>query len=138
MVKIPIERLRVLSQTTREGASLSGLLKAGEDLGFKTLGSEIDFNTLKNEAPLPCIIHWNKQHYVVVYKINDKKIFIADPTIGKIKYDYIDFFKYWSYDNSETKEKKVLLFYLNQLKSFHTQIMLMKKHHILLITSQKK
>lgn len=34
----------------------------------------------------PCIVHWKKSHFVVVYKINKGKIFVADPAFGKIAY----------------------------------------------------
>jgi len=115
---IPLEDLRVLSKTTREGASLSGLLEAAESLGFKTLGSEVDFTTLKDDAPLPCIVHWNKQHYVVVYKISNKKIFIADPAIGKIKYNHEDFYKYWAYEESDSGEKKGIALFFEPTQVF--------------------
>ena len=62
-------KLRNLSETTREGSSLLGLSDAAEALGFRTLGIKISFETLQNESPLPCIVHWNNQHFVVVYKI---------------------------------------------------------------------
>ena len=65
---INTQQLRSLSETTREGSSLLGLSDAVESMGFKSLGIKLAFNKLK-EAPLPCILHWNKNHYVVLYKI---------------------------------------------------------------------
>lgn len=67
---ISLQQIRNLSETTREGSSLMGLSDAAEDLGFRSLGVQIDFNTLTSEVPFPCIVHWNKQHFVVVYKID--------------------------------------------------------------------
>ena len=67
---IPLQQIRQLSETTREGSSLLGLSDAAEKLGFKSLGVQIDFKTLSEEVPLPCIVHWNKYHFVVVYKID--------------------------------------------------------------------
>ncbi|RZL30867.1 MAG: peptidase domain-containing ABC transporter, partial [Pedobacter sp.] len=64
---IPLQQIRTLSETTREGSGFLGLSNAAENLGFRTLGVKIDFDTLVAEAPLPCIVHWNKNHYVVVY-----------------------------------------------------------------------
>lgn len=116
---IPLEDLRILSKTTREGASLSGLLEAAESLGFKTLGSEIDFLTLKDEAPFPCIVHWNKQHYVVVYKISSKEVHIADPAIGKIKYSYRDFYKYWALESSDNGENKGIALFFEPTDAFY-------------------
>ena len=66
---IPLQQIRNLSETTREGSSLLGLSDAAENLGFRSLGVQIDFKTLVEEVPLPCIVHWNKQHFVVVYEI---------------------------------------------------------------------
>jgi ATP-binding cassette subfamily B protein len=66
---ISLPKLRSLSETTREGASLKTLANAAEKIGFRTLGVKVNFNKLDKEAPLPCIVHWNQQHFVVVYKI---------------------------------------------------------------------
>ena len=82
---IPIQVIRNLSETTREGSSLLGLSDAAENLGFKSLGIQIDFKTLLLDVPLPCIIHSNKQHFVVVYKIDkNDKVYISDPSYGLI------------------------------------------------------
>ena len=70
---IPLQQIRNLSETTREGSSLLGLSDAAENLGFRSLGVQIDFKTLVEEVPLPCIVHWNKQHFVVVYDIVKSK-----------------------------------------------------------------
>jgi ATP-binding cassette subfamily B protein len=59
---IPLQQIRNLSETTREGSSLLGLSDAAENLGFRSLGVQIDFNTFVEEVPLPCIVHWNKVH----------------------------------------------------------------------------
>ena len=67
---IPLQSIRNLSETTREGSSLLGLSDAAENLGFRSLGVKIDFKTLVEEVPFPCIVHWNRQHFVVVYKID--------------------------------------------------------------------
>ena len=66
--------LREISETTREGSNLLTLSEAAEQLGFRTLGIKISLEKL-SEAPLPCILHWNKNHYVVLYKIKKGKYF---------------------------------------------------------------
>ena len=68
---ISLKDVRDFSETTREGSSLLGLSAAAEKLGLKSLGIKTDFNTFADEVPLPCIVHWNKQHFVVVYKIDN-------------------------------------------------------------------
>jgi ATP-binding cassette subfamily B protein len=52
---ISLEKLRKLSETTREGSSLKNIADIAEKIGFRTLGVKIDFNKLKKDAPLPCI-----------------------------------------------------------------------------------
>ncbi len=109
---ISLQQIRNLSETTREGSSLLGLSDAAEKLGFKSLGVQIDFNTLLEEVPLPCIVHWNKQHFVVVYKIdNSGKVYISDPSYGLISYTKEEFIKFWIGNNAEenTEEGVVLL-----------------------------
>ena len=70
---IAIQELRKLTETTRAGSSLLGLSEAAEKLGFRSLGVKISLEKLL-EAPLPCILHWNKNHYVVLYKISNSKL----------------------------------------------------------------
>jgi ATP-binding cassette subfamily B protein len=91
---ISLYDLRMLSQTTREGTSLMGLREAAEKLGFEASGYKTSFEYLQ-EIPLPCIIHWNQSHFVVLYKISRRYILIADPSHGLLKYKIEDFLKSW-------------------------------------------
>jgi ATP-binding cassette subfamily B protein len=61
-----LETLREKTCITREGVSLLGINKAAEQLGFRTLGVCVSLENLY-EAPLPCIVHWKQEHFVVVY-----------------------------------------------------------------------
>lgn len=106
---INTQELRTLSETTREGSSLLGLSDAVESVGFKSLGVKLSFNKLL-EAPLPCIVHWNKNHYVVLYKIKKDVVYISDPAHGLITYSIKDFIKFWIGNNAdETTEEGVVL-----------------------------
>ena len=49
--------------------SLLGISDAAEKLGFKTLGARLSFEKLANDVPLPCIVHWKQEHFVVVYDV---------------------------------------------------------------------
>ena len=108
------EKLRSLSETTREGSSLLGLSDAVESIGFRSLGVKLSLNQLL-EVPLPCIVHWNKVHYVVLYKIKTSKkgnftIYISDPAHGLITYTREEFIKAWIGNNAdETTEEGVAL-----------------------------
>lgn len=110
-----IQTLRELSETTREGSNLLSLSEAAEKIGFRTLGVKVSLEKLL-EAPLPCILHWNKNHYVVLYKIKSKKskiekLYISDPAFGLLEYTQEDFLKFWIGNNAdeETEEGIVLL-----------------------------
>ena len=60
--------LREKSYITREGVSMLGISEAAEYIGFRTQGVKIPLTQLL-EAPLPCILHWNQNHFVVLYAI---------------------------------------------------------------------
>ncbi|WP_378187255.1 peptidase domain-containing ABC transporter [Aquimarina sp. W85] len=106
--------LRMLSETTREGSSLLGLSEAVEKIGFRSLGVKLSLNQLK-EAPLPCIVHWKKVHYVVVYKIKTFRngsvtIYVSDPAHGLITYTKEEFIAAWIGNNAnESTEEGVAL-----------------------------
>lgn len=99
--KISIQSLRNLAETTREGSSFLGLSEAAEKLGFHTLGVQLNFEKL-SEAPLPCILHWNKEHFVVLYKIKNDNMFISDPAHGLLKYALPEFLSFWIGHNSDS------------------------------------
>jgi len=46
-----------------------GISDAAESIGFRTRGYRLTWEQLREEVPLPCIVHWNQRHFVVVYKI---------------------------------------------------------------------
>tara|TARA_R110002073_G_scaffold72537_1_gene177068 strand:+ start:28027 stop:30228 length:2202 start_codon:yes stop_codon:yes gene_type:complete len=107
---ITLQEIRELSETTRAGSSLLKLSDAAEAIGFKTIGVKIDFQKL-NEIPLPLIVHWNKNHFVVVYKIKNNLIYISDPAYGLITYSKEEFLPHWIGSNAkeDTKEGIALL-----------------------------
>jgi len=118
---IPLPQIRTLSETTREGSGLLGLSNAAEALGFRTLGVKINFNTLVADAPLPCIVHWNKNHYVVVYKIDKAgKVYVSDPGYGLITYTKAEFIKYWIGENAHENTEEGIALILETSPSFYT------------------
>lgn len=90
-----LEKLRGKSYLTRLGVSLLGISEAAESIGFRTMGVQISFQQLQEDAPLPCIVHWNQQHFVVVYRISKGQIYVADPGAGKVKYTKEEFCNCW-------------------------------------------
>lgn len=99
-----------MSETTRSGSNLLNLSVAGEAIGFKTLGVKLDLKRL-TEAELPLIVHWDKNHFVVVYKFRKGKVYISDPAYGLIQVTREEFVSRWIGGNAteETKEGIALL-----------------------------
>jgi ATP-binding cassette subfamily B protein len=118
---IPLPQIRTLAETTREGSGLLGLSNAAEALGFRTLGVKINLNTLRADAPLPCIVHWNKNHYVVVYNIDKAgKIYVSDPAYGLITYSKAEFIKYWIGENANENTEEGIALILETSPAFYT------------------
>ena len=105
-----LEGLREKSFITREGVSMLGINEAAEKIGFRSICVQVGYEKLQ-EAPLPCIIHWNQQHFVVVYKLNDRYVWVADPGAGKLKYTKEEFCNCWlsSRKNEENTGVALLL-----------------------------
>jgi len=116
---ISLQQIRNLSETTREGSSLLGLSDAAENLGFRSMGVQIDFNTLTEEVPFPCIAHWNKNHFVVVYKIDkNNKVYISDPSYGLITYTREEFIRSWIGENANENTEEGIVLILETTPAF--------------------
>ena len=94
-----LQNLRERCHLTREGVSLLGISDAAESIGFRTTGVKITWEQLRDAALLPCIVHWNQQHFVVVYKIEKKRgkwrVYVSDPASGLLEYSEEQFLKAW-------------------------------------------
>ena len=94
-----LKGLRDRCHVTREGVSLLGISDAAESIGFRTSGVKITWTQLKMEAVLPCIVHWNQNHFVVVYEIQERfgkcQVLVSDPASGLLKYDETAFLRSW-------------------------------------------
>jgi ATP-binding cassette subfamily B protein len=93
-----LQYLRDLCAISREGVSLLDMAQACEHIGLRTISFKINFEELQ-KIPLPCIVHWNNSHFIVVYKINRGQVFVSDPAKGLIKYDNETFKKGWLGNN---------------------------------------
>ncbi|SHM80799.1 ATP-binding cassette, subfamily B [Chitinophaga jiangningensis] len=115
--------IRSLAETTREGSSLMGLSAAAEGLGFKTLAVKIDFLTLVEDVPLPCICHWGQQHFVVVYDIKQSgantTIHVSDPAYGLIKYTKQEFIDGWIGRGKKDNEEEGIALLLEPTPVFY-------------------
>ena len=115
-----LQTLREKCFITREGVSLMGISEAAENIGFRTLGVSLNFDQLSKEAPLPLIVHWNQNHFIVVYKTAKNKIYTADPAFGLISYSKQEFMNNWL-SNKEKGESKGLALLLEPGPEFYNQ-----------------
>ncbi|WP_028892854.1 peptidase domain-containing ABC transporter [Tenacibaculum sp. 47A_GOM-205m] len=117
---INTQQLRNLSETTREGSSLLGLSEAVESIGFKSLGIKLAYTKLK-EAPFPCIIHWNKNHYVVLYKIKKDIVYISDPAHGLITFTKEEFIQHWIGNNADENTEEGIALLVEPTPKFYQE-----------------
>lgn len=104
------EFLRQYCHITRNGVSMLGISDAAEYLGFRTIGVRISFEQLAEDALLPCILHWNQNHFVVCYKIEKKRkgkynIYISDPASQRLCYTKEEFLKCWLSTKSDNVDR---------------------------------
>ncbi|ASZ14325.1 peptidase domain-containing ABC transporter [Chitinophaga pendula] len=101
-----LEYLRQQSHITREGVSVLGISEAAEKIGFRTLAVRISFEQLDENIQLPCILHWNQNHFVVLPPQDydrhkpKAKIQVADPGYGMVKVDKETFLRCWQGKNN--------------------------------------
>ncbi|MEX0272841.1 MAG: peptidase domain-containing ABC transporter [Flavobacteriaceae bacterium] len=131
---LSMERARHLTETVRMGSSLLGLSNAAEALGFKTIGVKISLEKL-HEAPLPSILHWNKNHFVVLYKApsnthkrerfsffkggDSGQYHISDPAHGLLTYNKEDFLKSWIGHNADATTEEGIALLLEPTPKFY-------------------
>lgn len=95
---------------TTEGVSLLAIDKVASQLGLETISGRVSVNTICN-LENPCILHWNQNHFVVLYKVKKGKTFyIADPWKGLVKYNLEEFKKHWVSTQSDGEEKGIAMF----------------------------
>lgn len=96
-----LQYLRDLCGITRDGVSLYDISYAAEKIGLRTISVKANVDDIIKRIPLPCIIHWESDHFVVVYKTTDSRIYISDPAKGLVSYSINDFKVKWCEPNSE-------------------------------------
>jgi ATP-binding cassette subfamily B protein len=88
-------KLRELANVTTQGATLESLARIGESLGFATRGVQCTYEALLG-FDLPFIVHWEGYHYVVVYGVSKREVWVADPAIGFRRMSVEEFERGWS------------------------------------------
>ena len=103
---IGMQELREKTAISREGVSAKGICVAAEAIGFRVVAAQVAFysegeEAALSQAPLPCVVHWDARHFVVLYKMNDKYCWIADPANGKHKISIKKFRRFFETDHGK-------------------------------------
>jgi len=88
------DTLRQKAGFSTQGVSLLGISETAEKIGFRTRSAQINYGKLL-QAPIPSILHWDQNHFVVLVSIDKKNVKIADPARGIMSYTKQEFLKLW-------------------------------------------
>jgi len=106
--KLRSATIRKHISTTINGVTLFDLERFANRTGFETKAVKMDIAKLYELNSYPCIVHWQQNHFIVVYKLRHNKVYVADPAVGKIKYEKEEFLKGW-YNKVDNKGICLLL-----------------------------
>ena len=84
-----------LGEVNTEGTSLYSLADVAGQFGFNAEAYEMGYEHLP-KIKLPCIAHYSGVHFIVIYKVSEDYVWIADPAYGKDKIRKADFLKKWN------------------------------------------
>ena len=90
-----LQYLRDLCGITREGVSFLDISYAARQIGLRSVSVKATLPDLLTRISLPCIIHWDNSHFVVVYKTTPHKICVSDPAKGLLSYRHEEFARKW-------------------------------------------
>ena len=108
------ETMQKLCVVSREGVSLLGMVDAAEYIGFRTICGRMTLGKMVDQRPFPCILHWNQDHFVVLYDAKKKRdgeyvFYIADPGKNLLRINEDEFRNAWISTRSRGEEKGILM-----------------------------
>jgi ATP-binding cassette, subfamily B, bacterial len=104
-----LEHLRELTFIGKDGVALIDIADAAEKIGMGTLAAKISWERLKEGLPLPMIVHWRQEHYIVVYEVGNNYVRVADPASGKHKLTKDEFLHSWGSDVVDGEHVGIIL-----------------------------
>lgn len=105
---IGIDEVEGICGSSKRGVSLLAVSETARTLGFSTMGCRMGGDALSH-VPLPCILHWNGNHFVVLYRICKGTYHIADPGRGRLRYSREEFMQKWTGNTGGEAEGIALL-----------------------------
>ena len=127
----PLSYLRTLSHLTREGVSIAGIRDALKTIGMRSASFELTMEQLIEKCPFPSILHWDQNHFVVLYGISNScltrtlRFKIANPAFGKQTISYKEFTNHW------LNNSKGIVIACEPTDKFYSQIKIKKEYSIL-------
>ena len=109
--------LRQACNIGKAGVSMRGIAEAADGVGLRAMAVKLRFTRLATEAPLPCIVHWEGRHFIVVHRVSRSKVEVADPASGLVSYNHADFQKGWLH-GAESPESSGLVMLLEPSPQF--------------------
>ena len=95
---------------TNEGTSLLSISETAKKIGLKSICCKLSLSDL-SDVQTSCILYWNQNHFVVLYKVKKgKKFYVADPGKGLVKYNLEEFKSHWISTRSNGEEKGIAMF----------------------------
>lgn len=107
-----LETLSHYCFATNQGVSMMGIKDAAQKLGLTARALKVNISQLQ-ACPLPAILHWNQNHFVVLTHIsrNGKKFYVSDPGKGRLKYSRKEFENHWISARSGGEEKGIAMIF---------------------------
>ncbi len=97
--EVSINTTREIARVKQEGASMTNVMRALSEIGFKNeafISSMDQLREKQAEGKLPAIANWKGYHWIVVYSVTNTHVVCADPAEGMVKHPIPEFEKNWS------------------------------------------
>jgi len=114
-----LDVLKRLFDIDHEGVSFQELQIASQQLGFNSNALRFDIEEASDYI-LPCILHWESNHFVVLYKIQKDRFYIADPDKGRCIYDKKEFIKKCGLSDLDSAKNKAFGLFLSPRADFES------------------
>jgi len=92
---VSLARIRELVHTSVDGTSLRAICRAAQELGLAARAVKCAASAAAR-MPLPAILHWDANHWVVLYDVHDGWASIADPALGLQRLPWDEVERRWS------------------------------------------
>lgn len=116
--RFSIEKLRMLTEIGKEGVNILGISDAAEQVGFRTVAVQPTLQELEQDVTLPCILHWQQNHFVVLHRIRKGRYYIADPARSLLTFSRAEMEAYWL-SHAEANERTGIALILEPTPAFY-------------------